>query len=172
MMKKIKESIGNPAIITDFVIIAIITFSVVLIFAGLILMTSDTSYPYEPSQEITPQFAISVIDLIPGIPFNMGALSQYSLSAIGLVSWIIGLDLLLTGLGLWVKHRLAQIVAVIIFALSTFAQFIEFLLLGIVGSPSSVILTILNSIILYVLVTKFNFTLQKSSQVDSQKIQL
>jgi hypothetical protein len=102
----------------------------------------------------------------------MGALSQYSLSAIGLVSWIIGLDLLLTGLGLWVKHRLAQIVAVIIFALSTFAQFIEFLLLGIVGSPSSVILTILNSIILYVLVTKFNFTLQKSSQVDSQKIQL
>jgi hypothetical protein len=121
-------------------------------------MTTDSAYPYDPAQEITPQFAISVVNLIPGMPLCIADLASYSLSAIGLVTWIIGLNLLLVGLGLWVRHRVARLIASTIYLVATFFQFSQFLLFGIVGSPVSIIEIFLNGLITYLLISKFDLS--------------
>jgi hypothetical protein len=148
----------NSSLITDFLAIFIITFGVVLIAGGLVLITAEpASSPSNNSQQgLTQQFALAVTNSIPGIPFSLIDLEQYSIAAIGLVSWIAGLNLLCIGLGLWVRHRLARLAALIVFGLAAFFQFIQFLLLGIVGSPISVAVTILNAAIAYLLFSKFD----------------
>jgi hypothetical protein len=166
MREKIKAITSNSSLITDFLAIFIITFGVILIAEGLFLITSNpaSAINNNSQQGLTPQFALSVTNSIPGIPFCISALSQYSFAAIGLVSWIGGLNLLFIGLGLWVRHRLARLVAFVVFALAAFFQFTQFLLLGIVGSPISVAVTIMNSVIAYLLFSKFDFSSPSSSR--------
>ena len=86
----------------------------------------------------------------------MGSLTNTSVSIIGLISWFIGLDLLLVGLGLWVRHNFARLAALMIFALAACFQFIQFLLSGIMGSPASITGLILNGILFYFILLKFD----------------
>ena len=107
----------------------------------------------------TTEAARSVIETtswIPGLPFFVSDIAGCSITAIGLVSWVMGINLLLTGLGLWIRHNLARLVALVIFSISAVIQFAQFLLLGIVGSPYSIVLLILNAAIAYFLFTKFD----------------
>jgi len=67
----------------------------------------------------------------------------------GIVVWMLGFDILLVGLGLWVRHRGARWVGVIIFGLAAFFDFVQFLLLGLLGAPTSSIELIVNSLILW-----------------------
>jgi hypothetical protein len=62
---------------------------------------------------------------------------------------MLGLDILLVGLGLWVGHRGARWVAAIIFGLAAFFDFVQFLLFGLLGAPASSVELIVNSLILW-----------------------
>jgi hypothetical protein len=155
-LTSIKKNLANKSLITDLITVLVITFGVVLIYTGIILITANP--PQGNSQGgLTSQFAISVVNSIPGVPFAMADLSQYSLAAIGLVSWIIGLNLMVIGLGLWVKHRFARTVALIVFGLATVFQFFQFLLLGVMGSPIAIIQIGINCTITFMLFLKYDF---------------
>ncbi len=153
MFKKAKTYLNNKSEISDLVAILVITFGVVLLVAGLYLLITDATQTAQG--DFTGQSVISTISWIPGIPFYLGELVNYSLTAVGLVSWIVGFDFLLLGLGLWVRHKLARLAALAIFLLATCFQFVQFLLLGILGSPIAVIETAINAILLYVVFSKF-----------------
>jgi hypothetical protein len=101
--------------------------------------------------------AVSVLDWIPGIPFYIGDLANAAATAVGLVCWILGIDFLLVGLGLWVRHRLARLAALMMFALAAFFQFVQFLLLGILGSPMSIIEFSIDGVFVYLLFSRFDF---------------
>jgi lysylphosphatidylglycerol synthetase-like protein (DUF2156 family) len=92
--------------------------------------------------------------MIPGVPFYMGDVAQGGANVIGLVSWIVGLDLLLIGLGLWVRHRLAWLAAVVVFTLAAYFNFVQFLLHGVLGAPTSVFEMFIDTFLLYVLLTR------------------
>ncbi|MCW3983833.1 MAG: hypothetical protein NWE96_07535 [Candidatus Bathyarchaeota archaeon] len=110
------------------------------------------------TQGVTSQFALEVVNYIPGIPIGIMELSGYSLSGIGLVSWIIGLNVMIIGLGLWVKHKYARFAALTIFGLAFIFQFFQFLLSGLTGSLISVIQMGINGVIAYLLLSKFEVT--------------
>jgi hypothetical protein len=100
---------------------------------------------------------ISSITWIPGIPFYMGNLANFSASAAGLASWLIGIDLLLVGMGLWARHKVARLVALLIFSLAALFQFVEFVSVGILGSPAAFIELCLDAVFLYFLMARFDF---------------
>ena len=102
----------------------IITIGVVLIVSGLYLMVRDVLASTQVAQTNLAKSAVSAIDWIPGIPFYIGDLAKSSVTVVGLVSWILGIDLLLVGLGVWVRQRIARFAALVIFG---FAGFFEFL---------------------------------------------
>ena len=154
---KLKGYLSDRTLITDLVAKFTITFGVVLIVSGLYLMIvnpSASSHVAQSSQNV--QSAVAAVDWIPGIPFYVGELSNVGAVSVGSVSWILGVDLLLVGLGLWVRHRLARLAAITIFGLAAFFQFIQFLLLGVVGSPISVVELFVDGAIVYCLFSKFD----------------
>jgi len=85
----------------------------------------------------------------PGIPFGPADLATSSESIGGIVVWMLGLDILLVGLGLWIRHRYARWIGVTIVGLAAFFDFVQFLLYGLLGAPGSVIELVVNSLILY-----------------------
>ncbi len=155
-----KKHLDNKEVITNILSEVIITLGVVLIIGGVYLMLVD---PGSSSQ--TSIAAKSIIDItawIPGLPFFVNDLKSISITAIGLISWVMGLNLLLTGLGLWIRHGLARLAALVIFFMTIIVQFTQILLSGIVGAPNSVVLLLLDVVIVYLVFTK----------IDSQKINL
>lgn len=147
---KFKSYLINRPLITDFIAKLVITFGAVLIVGGLYLMILN------PSGSVQSQSASSIVNWVPGIPFYISALINVGASTIGLVSWIIGVDLLLIGLGLWVRHRLARIAAISIFGLSATFEFIQFLYFGFLGAPVSILELSVDFIIAYFLFTQFD----------------
>lgn len=154
---KIKTFIDNKIAVTDILSISIITFGVVLVVAGLFLMITDVMIP---SQTTSTKFGVATLSFLPGVPFSVGDLANSSLSVLGLVSWIVGMDLVLVGLGLWVRHKLARFVALTIFSLSMIFQFVQFLLSGILGSPTSVVQIVVNGLVVFLLFSRFDFEKQ------------
>lgn len=155
-----KKHLDNKEVITNILSKVIITLGVVLIVGGVYLMLLN---PGSSSQ--TSIAAKSVIDItawIPGLPFFVNDLNSIGITAIGLISWVMGLNLLLTGLGLWIRHGLARLAALTIFLMATVVQLTQFLLSGIVGAPNSIVLLLLDVFVVYLVFTK----------VDSQKIKL
>jgi lysylphosphatidylglycerol synthetase-like protein (DUF2156 family) len=147
----LRKSLSNSTLITDLIAELVITFGVVLIVGGLYLMIIDPTSSTQATQTL-----VSVVGWVPGIPFYIGNLANLGGSTVGLVSWLIGLDLLLVGLGLWVRHKLARFTALVIFALAAFFQFVEFLYLGILGAPTSVLELCIDAILIYFLFSKFD----------------
>jgi len=162
LQTRVKRYFANKELITDILSDLIITLGVVLIVGGLYLMVLDPSSSGQSVQTIVA--AKSVTDTtawIPGLPFFASDIADISSPAIGLVSWVMGINLLLTGLGLWIRHRLARFVAIAIFSISSAIQFVQFLMLGIMGSPYSIVLLILNVTIAYLLFTRFDYGIIK-----------
>jgi len=154
---KLKGYLSDRTLITDLVAKFTITFGVVLIVSGLYLMIVNPSASSQVAQSNqSVQSAVSAVDWIPGIPFYVGALSNVGAVTVGSVSWILGVDLLLVGLGLWVRHRLARLAAITIFGLAAFFQFVQFLFLGVIGSPISVVELFVDGAIVYCLFSKFD----------------
>jgi hypothetical protein len=119
-------------------------------------MMKDTSASTQVAQTNLAKSAVYAEDWIPGIPFYIGDLAKNSITVIGLVSWILGIDIFLIGLGIWVRHQLARFAALIIFGSAAFFQFVQFLLLGILGSPISVMELCVDGVIIYCLLSRFD----------------
>ena len=149
-INKLRKYLSDRTLITDLVCKLVITFGVVLIIGGLYLMLTD------PGTSQAVESVVSSVAWVPGIPFYIGNLSNLSSSTVGLVSWIVGLDLLLVGLGLWVRHKLARFTALAIFALAALVQFLQFLFSGVVGTPSSVLEIVVDGMLVYFLFTRFD----------------
>jgi lysylphosphatidylglycerol synthetase-like protein (DUF2156 family) len=148
--------VTDRTLITDVLAVIIITIGVVLIVSGFYLIVRAVSASSQVAQTNLAKSAVSAVDWIPGIPFYVGDLAKSSITVIGLVSWILGIDLLLVGLGVWARHRLARFAALVIFGLAGFFQFVQFLLLGILGSPVSVIELCADGAIVYCLLSRFD----------------
>ena len=151
VINKIKKYLSNYELITDLICKLVITFGVVLLIGGLSLIFTNGAVSTQ-----TIQTVVSSINWVPGIPYNMSNLLNLSTSTIGLATWFIGLDLLLMGLGLWVRHRLARFTAILIFGLAACFQFIEFIYAGLIGSPASLIGIIADVLIVYFLFARFD----------------
>ncbi|MCW4024998.1 MAG: hypothetical protein NWF01_08190 [Candidatus Bathyarchaeota archaeon] len=142
--------------VTDFVSKLTITFGIILIIGGIYLMIecpSSSSQLAQTTQDLQPAFSI---DLVPGVPLSMAELAGLDAITFGSVSWIIGVDLLLVGLGLWVRHKVARLAAMLIFTLAAFFQFSEFLFLGFLNAPFSFIMFIVNAVFVFFLFSKFD----------------
>ncbi|MGA2523398.1 MAG: hypothetical protein ABSF65_04510 [Candidatus Bathyarchaeia archaeon] len=142
---------SDRPLITDLISKLLITFGVVLILGGVYLIITDPAGSTPATQNM-----ISSINWIPGIPFYMGNLANLSASTSGLASWFTGFDLLLVGMGLWVRHKVARLVALMIFSLAALFQFVEFVSVGILGSPTAFIELCLSVIFLYFLAFQFD----------------
>jgi NhaP-type Na+/H+ and K+/H+ antiporter len=59
-----------------------------------------------------------------------------------------------------VRHKLARFVALTIFSLSMVFQFVQFLLLGVLGSPTSVVQIVVNGLVVFFLFYRFDFEKQ------------
>jgi hypothetical protein len=154
---KVKDYMDNRTLITDLLTKLIITFGVVLIVGGLYLMiTSPSALTQFAQTKLATQSAVSTVDWIPGIPFYIGDLANVSATTIGLVSWILGVDFLLVGLGFWIRNRIARLVGLMIFVLAAIFQFLQFLYFGILGSPTSIIELFADGIFAYFLFSKFD----------------
>jgi len=155
---KLKGYLSDRTLITDMLARLIITFGIVLIVSGLYLMIIN---PGASSQAVqsgqTVQSAVSAVDWIPGIPFYVGDLSNVAAVTVGSISWILGVDMLLVGLGIWVRHPLARFAAIALFGLAAFFQLIEFFYLGVLGSPVSLLELLADGAIAYFLLSKFDF---------------
>ncbi len=123
-----------------------------LLVLGLLMLAVDTGLFMNPTRvSLVSSNFLSTLAQFPGIPFDLTELTTSPATIAGIVVWILGLDIMLVGLGLWVKNRFARYTGIIVFGLAAFFDFSKFLLSGILGAPSSVIELIANSIILYCL---------------------
>jgi len=151
VLSKIKVVTSNRQLMTDLVAKLVITFGVVLIVGGLYLMISDSgSISYSASQSVA--FAVN---WVPGVPFYFGEVASCGTSMVGLVSWIIGLDLFLVGLGVWARHKLARFVALAMFGVAAFFEFGEFLVSGFMSAPASLFGFCVDAIVVYFLLLRF-----------------
>ncbi len=150
-INKLRKYTSDRPLITDLISKLVITFGVVLIIGGLFLILTVKGASSQAVQTV-----VSSVNWVPGIPFYIGQLANLSTSTIGLVSWLIGLDLLLVGLGLWVRHRLARFTALAMFALAACFQFVQFLYLGAVGAPASFAGLFVDGILVYFLFARFD----------------
>jgi hypothetical protein len=161
LVKKSKQIIAQQLFdkeaIIDLVALLVLTFSIVLIVGGLVLTTMGGNPPAEGTLAgMSSENAISFVSFIPGIPFNVGDLAKSSVATVGVASWILGIDLMLIGMGLWARHRLARLAALIVFSLALCFQVIQLLILGVLGAPSSITGLIVDAAIIYILFAKFN----------------
>ena len=121
-----------------------------LLVLGLLLMVADSgSLVSSSGVSLVFNSVLFIMARCPGIPLSISDLTRSSATIAGIVVWMLGLDILLVGLGLWVRRRGARWVGVIIFGLAAFFDFVQFLLFGLLGAPSSSIELILNSLILW-----------------------
>jgi hypothetical protein len=150
-VNKLRKYLSDRALITDLTAKLVITFGVVLMIGGLYLMITDPGASNQAAQSM-----VSTVGWVPGIPFYIGNIASSSASTAGLVAWLVGLDLLLVGLGLWVRHKLARFTTVLIFGLSACFQFIKFLYVGVMGAPAAFAQVCIDAVLIYFLISKFD----------------
>lgn len=156
MVKKIidrKLAIGTiPLAVANLLALVQTAIGVSLLIGGLFLLLADAALLVKP-YEIGPtvQALSYLVDAFPGVPVPMEDLVGYGITAVGIVVWIVGFNLLLIGLGLWIRHKLAIDVALVIFLLAAYFDFVEFLFSGVLGAPASVVGVSLNGLIVYAL---------------------
>jgi hypothetical protein len=151
LAEAITKYTSKEAFITDLLSKFLITFGTVLIVGGLFLMLSNASNFGESSK-----IAIDALSWVPGVPFNLGDLVESSASAIGLIIWIVGIDLLVVGLGFWSRHVLARWAGLTFFSMSAIFQSIQFLYFGIGGVPASTVILLIDMVIIYFVFAKFD----------------
>jgi hypothetical protein len=143
--------------IEDGLFISSVTIGIVLLLGGLFTLYLSTCIPARVSGvESMVQNIVTIISLVPGAPVSFSDLANSGLVMVGLVSWIIGLNNLLIGLGLWAKNRIAKIVALGIFTLATIVNIIIFILNGVLGAPYAII-GIITNLTFVILLKKLTF---------------
>jgi hypothetical protein len=144
--------------IADMLFVVTVTFGVISLVGGLSIVSFAASLPAKVSGVgETTKSVMFVMSQIPGIPFELSDLiNSGSLTLAGIALWVVGFDVLLIGLGLWARSKLAKWVALMVFSAAAFFDLVQFLLLGLLGSPSSVIGIFVNGLIVYLL-TKLDF---------------
>jgi hypothetical protein len=156
-IKTLRCYLADCTLVTDLISKLVITFGVVLLVGGLYLLIIGSGVYTQAGVNTV----IITVNWIPGIPFEISALSNVGATMIGLVSWFVGIDLLLVGLGLWVRHKFAQYIALAVFALAAIFQFFEFFYAGIIGSPSAIPELIINGVLAYFIFSRFDAKAQK-----------
>jgi hypothetical protein len=154
MSKYLKKLFASPLFnkshIEDTLFLLTATLGIVLMIGGLATIIIATNLFSQISDSILLQQSIStVLSVIPGIPFNISDLNGFGLTATGLTTWIVGINLLVIGLGIYQKNTLAKWAAILIFALAAYFSFVQFILLGVIGAPIALIELIINGVILF-----------------------
>jgi hypothetical protein len=142
-----RETIRKIA--ADTISLVFIGLGWLLLVLGLFLMVADTGIVSSNSVSLAFNHVLFIVAQSPGIPLGSADLATSSASIGGFVVWMLGLDTMLVGFGLWVRHRYARWIGVTIFGLAVFFDFVQFLLHGLLGAPGSAIELIVNSLILY-----------------------
>jgi len=159
LKNRIAGFISNRPLVMDIVAKLTITFGIVLLISGLALMFSDSTLVSEiPLADSATESAVGVMRWVPGIPFDINELVSLNVTITGLATWIVGIDLLLIGLGIWAKHRLAHLAAIVTFGLAATFQIQQFFTLGIIGAPASISGLTINGTITYFLFVTLNWT--------------
>jgi len=122
----------------------------ILLVSGLLMLFVDGSLSSTRASLVSNNF-LSTVAQFPGIPFNLTDLTSSPAAVGGIVVWVLGIDIMLVGLGLWIKNKLARYFAVTVFGIAAFFDFTNFLLSGVLGAPSSVTELLVNSALLYCL---------------------
>ena len=151
-IKKFRKYLADRVLITDLISKLVISFGVVAMVGGLYLMIIGGNV----STQAGVNTVVFAADWIPGIPLSIKSLAGAGASALGLTCWVIGLDLLLVGLGIWVRHRLPRYIAISMFILAACFQFSDFFLNGIVGSPPSLVEALIDALFVYFLFFVFD----------------
>jgi lysylphosphatidylglycerol synthetase-like protein (DUF2156 family) len=147
----------NRSLVTDALLLVPITLGVLLLVAGLLIIILSASLPAQASDvDSTTQSIVFVMSQIPGVPLNFNDLANGSLTMIGMVSWIIGLDIILIGLGLRARSRFAKWIAMGVFVIAAFFDLVTFLNVGILGSFGAFIGIFINGFFVY-LFSKVDF---------------
>jgi len=124
----------------------------VLLASSLLMLVLDTGFFMSSTHvSMVSNNFLNTVAQLPGIPFDLTELKTSPSTISGILVWILGLDIVLVGLGIWVKNRLARYAGITVFGLAAYFNFVKFLLFGILGSPSSIIELAVNSTILYLL---------------------
>ncbi len=163
--------LNNKVWITNALFIITTTVGIVLVVGGLsAIILASTMTASTSDAELMHQSVMSVLGPLPGVPINIQDLGDASLSSTGLVSWIIGLNLLVVGLGLWQRSKFAKWVAIIIFGLAAFFNFAQFMFFGVLGAPAAIVGLFINVLILYLLI-KADFNIKPTFplvQIESE----
>jgi uncharacterized membrane protein (DUF2068 family) len=144
--------------IADVLFVVTVTFGVISLVGGLSLVLFTASLPAKVSGvDAATRSVVFVMSQIPGIPLELGDLIKGGgLTLVGIALWVLGFDSLLIGLGLWARSKFAKWIALVVFSAAAFFDFVQFLFLGLFGSPSSVVGLFVNGTIVYLL-TKLDF---------------
>ena len=141
-MKPVAKSISLFSICLGWLLLAL----------GLLLSVGETNSLLSPTFATSVSNNIlSIVAKLPGVPFDMTELGASSPVVSGIIVWILGLDIVLLGFGLWMRSRFARYVGITVFGLAAFFDFVEFLMNGFVGASASVIEMMINSTVLYYL---------------------
>lgn len=136
----------------DALFLLLATIGVVLLTGGLaIVILAATTSAASNDLILLQQSIAKTLSVIPGIPLNINDLNGYGLTATGLTTWIIGINLLAISLGLWRKNFFAKWAAILIFALASYFNFVQFILSGLAGAPLAIIGLVSNGLIFYML---------------------
>jgi hypothetical protein len=128
----------NGSLAANALFLITVTLGLLLLVGGLFTMILSASLPDKIGDfESTTQSIVFATSEIPRVLVNLGDSASGSPATMGIVSWIIGIDILFIGLGLWAKSRLAKWIAMGVFASSTFFNFVTFLNVGVLGSFSA-----------------------------------
>jgi hypothetical protein len=155
--ERIDHFFPDKSTVSDILAKCVITFGVVLLVGGLYLMIVNPAVEVSSSQgAASVPSAFAGIEWVPGVPLFKGDLASIDALLAGSVYWIFGFNMLLVGLGLWVRHRFARLAGLFIFALAAFFDFAQFLLGGFLGAPFSVVMLLVDVVFVYLLLSKFD----------------
>lgn len=123
----------------------------VMLIGGLLLIFIDSATAESDSFRNIALSAVQTVEQVFGFPLPSYGFANNSISAIGIVALIVGVDLLMISLGLSVRSKIARWIAAIIFSLATFFDFSLFLLQGLLGAPAALPGTLINGLMVYIL---------------------
>lgn len=152
--KKLPFGRPDTDLIGDLLAITTISLGVTLLVGGLFMVISDATVFNLSRTASSTQSMAYIIDLFPGMPFSTSwpfDLVSSGMGTVGIVTWIVGVDILLIGLGFWTKHKLAKWVGISVFGVAIWFDFMEFLFFGVLGAPEAVFSITINGLIVYLL---------------------
>ena len=136
-------------------------FGSIMLVSGLLLVTTDIVTVESDSLRQVSLASVSTIEQTMGFPLPSYEFVNNSLTAIGIVTWIVGFDLFTISFGLIVQSKIARWVALITFILAAFFDFTYFLLQGLIGAPVAFVGIFINGFAVYVLLKDHRWFTEK-----------